>query len=379
MVDEAFRYEQLDLTKQQIRLVTVKPKSPEREDVECDIHVFDVDTAPPYGTLSYTWGWDTPRPILLNGKRFVVRQNLYHFLRSYRDDPSNVHFIWIDQICISQAHTGERNHQVCLMSQIYSKCIYVVIWLGVQDRGEAKRFVTLPVPGTTRISDCPYFQRLWVVQEILLSREVRVLYGSVWMSWDEIKASHARDTGRHSRTDTLPFVLGMSILEIAIRQDRNAGELTLYECLHYFSIQECHDSRDKVYGLLGLVKEGQRPDVAYKKSVEQVFLGALRAIPLADWLTTTGSFVYNLYRISHYMGLEKHSEGITSLLWSLKHFYASLLSDKEYGSKDHNPLTAMGYEDVGPAGEINHWWYEHDGKRFSSPFSFASGDVLLNT
>jgi hypothetical protein len=67
----------------------------------------------------------------------------------------------------------------------------------------------------------------------------------------------------------------MSILEIAISQDRNARELTLYECLHYFSIQECHDPRDKFYGLLGLVKEGQRPDVAYKKSVEQVFPGCL--------------------------------------------------------------------------------------------------------
>jgi hypothetical protein len=54
MVNEAFCYEQLDLTKQQIRLVTVKPKSPEREDVERDIHVFDIDTTPPYVTLSYT-------------------------------------------------------------------------------------------------------------------------------------------------------------------------------------------------------------------------------------------------------------------------------------------------------------------------------------
>jgi hypothetical protein len=96
MVNEAFCYEQLDLTKQQIRLVTVKPKSPEREDVERDIHVLDIDTAPPYVTLSYTWDWDAPRPIMLNGKRFVIRQDLYHFLWSYRNDPINVHFIWID-------------------------------------------------------------------------------------------------------------------------------------------------------------------------------------------------------------------------------------------------------------------------------------------
>lgn len=105
MVEEAFRYEQLDLAKQQIHLVTIKPKSPERKDVECDIHVFDVDTAPPYVTLSYRWGPPTPtKPIWLDDKRFVVRQNLYDFLCCYRNDASNVHFIWIGQLCISQAH-----------------------------------------------------------------------------------------------------------------------------------------------------------------------------------------------------------------------------------------------------------------------------------
>jgi hypothetical protein len=272
--NEKFCYGQLDLAKQQIRLVTIKPKSSNREEVECSIQVFDTDTAPPYVTLSYTWGPPTPTKFIsLNGKHFVVRESLHNFLQFYQTDPSNTQFIWIDQICISQAHTGERNHQVRLMSHIYKQCTYVIVWLGVSAQWSAERFTMKPNASSGKwILRCSYFRRLWVIQEILLPREVRVLCGDVWLSWDTLKATIGP---QKSQTDTCHLDTGMRILSLSINQRHSAGDLTLYDCLDCFSDQHCQDPRDKVHGLLGLVQVGQRLKVDYNRTTQQVFSGFL--------------------------------------------------------------------------------------------------------
>ncbi|KAE8136425.1 heterokaryon incompatibility protein-domain-containing protein [Aspergillus pseudotamarii] len=41
--------------------------------------------------------------------------------------------MWIDSISINQKDTAERNEQVAMMSDIYSKAMSVVVWLGVED------------------------------------------------------------------------------------------------------------------------------------------------------------------------------------------------------------------------------------------------------
>jgi len=44
-------------------------------------------------------------------------------------------FLWIDSICINQLDTAERNVQVALMPDIYSRCSDMIIWLGEQNSG----------------------------------------------------------------------------------------------------------------------------------------------------------------------------------------------------------------------------------------------------
>lgn len=39
-------------------------------------------------------------------------------------------WLWIDQICIDQSNTHEKNQQVAIMSKIYSKAYIVLSWLG---------------------------------------------------------------------------------------------------------------------------------------------------------------------------------------------------------------------------------------------------------
>ncbi|KAH4050820.1 hypothetical protein HBI81_222110 [Parastagonospora nodorum] len=93
-----------------------------------------------YLALSYTWGVESPTyPIVIDGKEFRVRENLWWFL-SYvasgrlpyhsNADTGTSCYIWIDQICISQSSKKEKNHQVSMMSDIYRGAKEVVAWMG---------------------------------------------------------------------------------------------------------------------------------------------------------------------------------------------------------------------------------------------------------
>ena len=65
------------------------------------------------------------------------------------------------------------------------------------------------------------------------------------------------------------------------------------------------------------------------------------------------------------MGLQKHQSGIDLLLQDLNDLHANLQSGQKDGRGNGNPITAMGYEAVGSAGEMDHWWYEYDGEVYS--------------
>jgi hypothetical protein len=84
----------------------------------------------PYDALSYTWGTnEKTKPIILNGKRFMVTENLYSVLQCLRFKNED-RILWIDAICIDQSHVAERNHQVGHMASIYCDADRVLFWLG---------------------------------------------------------------------------------------------------------------------------------------------------------------------------------------------------------------------------------------------------------
>ncbi|KAI2629540.1 heterokaryon incompatibility protein-domain-containing protein [Hypoxylon sp. NC1633] len=94
---------------------------------ECNIHENDIEEA-----LSYVWG----EPILgetiqINEKPYLVTKRLHEILRSLRR-PTAVRTIWIDAICINQQDNEEKEHQVRLMMDIYSKTKNTLIWLNDQ-------------------------------------------------------------------------------------------------------------------------------------------------------------------------------------------------------------------------------------------------------
>jgi hypothetical protein len=118
------------------RVLTVLPKK--TDPIECSLENATLQSASECYALSYTWGTELPtKAILLDGRSFIVRPNLWYFLKRLQTSGRRMH-IWIDAICVDQENIPERNSQVLLMRHIYSKAKAVIVWLGEDVSGVLK-------------------------------------------------------------------------------------------------------------------------------------------------------------------------------------------------------------------------------------------------
>ncbi|KAF5012516.1 hypothetical protein FDECE_1442 [Fusarium decemcellulare] len=105
------------------------------------MRVVDLDTRPFFTALSYVWGeWSTPKDVIsCNGYEIPVTKNCLAALRQLnRFGPIT---IWVDAICINQEDNQEKNTQIPLMGTIYSSLgahtIYVWLGEGTKDTDKA--------------------------------------------------------------------------------------------------------------------------------------------------------------------------------------------------------------------------------------------------
>lgn len=98
-----------------------------------------------YHALSYVWGSPVgDRPVFCDGKQILVTENCELAMR-YLRKPKSSRTLWIDAICINQASTDERNHQVELMADVYSLAHETLLWFGPGGDKEKRLFRKLRV------------------------------------------------------------------------------------------------------------------------------------------------------------------------------------------------------------------------------------------
>jgi hypothetical protein len=80
--------------------------------------------------LSYVWGNEpVDKEIYIPGEIFLVRDNVFYALLRFRKN-SDTRGLWVDAICINQNVIPERNQQVALIKEVYSRSFGALIWLG---------------------------------------------------------------------------------------------------------------------------------------------------------------------------------------------------------------------------------------------------------
>lgn len=287
---KTFRYSPLSNTAQQIRLVRLRKESACSANIpQCEIEVFELTEAPLFTALSYTWGAPSPTfDIVVNRGKLKVRENLFMFLKAYHSRD----YIWIDQICIDQSNVLERNHQVSMMASIYSQCFSVIVWLGTMTTTPNAPIVFYRKKSPEALAvllQHNYFTRLWIVQEILLAKNIIVLtthpkIGNVWIPWNAM-SQVARDSDDLLRHHNVPVVALALLQEHTARHQGNIKDL--FDYLRMFHGGRCQDARDRVYSLMGLVETHNRISVDYERPVHNVFLDIVEVL-LYDRGTRSG-------------------------------------------------------------------------------------------
>lgn len=273
-----------------------------------------------YVALSYCWGDPKPTAIVyIDDRRFRIAQNLYSFLQfATEKKPSQDCYFWIDAICINQSDSDEKSRQVHNMWRIYQQATTVLSWLGdeqdftaaafravneIGDQakqhkagglGRALESEDFPRPGLDAIqavvslTENPYFQRMWIVQEMLNARSLYLLSGDfrceayslgVFISALESMRDEGSEFPEVDRNASNVFFEYM-ILESSdhIRGPDRVNALS--DAVGDTRRRQCSDQRDKIFALLGLptiraidTVASIKPD--YSMSVEEVFVAAV--------------------------------------------------------------------------------------------------------
>jgi hypothetical protein len=232
-----------------IRLVKLlPPRSPSLQTPELSIGLFDLEGEfPPYTALSYTWGpaqiqsvkkpeqTNPPNPpevrtIMVNSSRYDVQLNLFDAL-CHLGIARPGEYVWIDAVCINQSDNEEKAEQVAMMDIIYKRASKTTVWLGkasphtaravdlLSASSQVARHVALTIAKLGHWTEPPhrsdllgfqqaglpqlqeedwkalediysrrYFGRVWMMQEVALSRQIEVVCGHLTVNWAHIAA-----------------------------------------------------------------------------------------------------------------------------------------------------------------------------------------------
>ncbi|KAF2162974.1 hypothetical protein M409DRAFT_26823 [Zasmidium cellare ATCC 36951] len=291
----------------------------------------------PYETVSYCWG-DNPGETVIELDRLPAKVTLSaaNVIRRMRY-PDKYRWLWVDAICINQKdnRTKEKSNQVAIMGLIYRKGWRNLVWLG-DDKGHADavrgalNIVLEDVRRQTadysnlfhlshtkdgsydplrngeslsglsernlssliRLFSCPWFERLWVAQEVTSAHDNLCHFGSatfpltdilrvaVWLTHNSqlVPTTLVYNHG-FQQARMLWYLVDQEFVPNGVFEAITA---TMISAWHSCQWMEARHAKDNVYALLGMVRSRKPrpphlhlvPD--YDRSDAEVFRDATR-------------------------------------------------------------------------------------------------------
>jgi hypothetical protein len=357
-INENFLYKPLDTGNAHISIRVLQPLPGDISDpLSCTLENYADATAQGWTCLSYTWGTEpATKEIKINGISFLVRSNVYDFLKEARRQ--GLTNLWIDSICINQSNMEERNAQVELMSRIFSDAKLVMVWLGQGSEATERAFRLLESgfpSDTVSISlasgkavccqmssiecsslfeacNAPIWTRRWVKQEILMPKTAILCYGqasvrvSIFLGLMDSLVDYST---YHSHA-----VPAESVQEGVSKEQQDEAEACFYDkndsgqrlrqCANVLALNQarrfkgrnmrlpafldifedsvCTDFHDHVYAFRGLIDQGSSLHVDYRLSTTEMFVNILDFVARSTHPLLRGAspaernFLANIYR-----------------------------------------------------------------------------------
>jgi hypothetical protein len=278
------------LTSNEFRLLRLCPVQNGDDPVHLTLHTYTHDDCPEYETVSYTWGGEEGdsslcKPIFLGPYWDVLFQtrNCWDMLKLLRPR-EGFRMVWVDAICINQRDKEEREDQVAKMGRIYEDVLSVVVHLG--------QYLVSPLPPSAvypsrhkfhqfndRLPNGPtlkevvqrkYFSRVWVVQELIISRQALIRIGNVEFVVDQQTSKNIESSLQGLNWANVVAPWAQHIAQGCIPRKSPS----LLDMIFLTWNSQASDPRDKVFGILGLLENLTpivRPD--YSISSQHVLIG----------------------------------------------------------------------------------------------------------
>ncbi|MCJ1391307.1 hypothetical protein MMC18_004170 [Xylographa bjoerkii] len=274
------------------------------------IHRSIEDSKRTYDALSYAWGDPTTTTAITLGSNesFHISTRLAAALQDLRhlDRP---HFAWIDAICINQDSVQERNAQVRMMNRIFKGASCVRIWLDMELDPENDAISRLKLLGNATETDAlgndphfwipvseifenPYWKRIWIQQEIRNATRCEIQCRGTILPMSCLRQYILLVNNKLLEPGL--YLSPWRNLKLAINGTMDCGSTSgsifsstpngLLETLDSCRYLQCADERDRVFGLVTLVKgynEGDMP-IDYQLSVTEVYVNVVRYVLLKD-------------------------------------------------------------------------------------------------
>ena len=224
-----------------------------------------------------------------------------------RDDPELPwnklglrYYLWIDAICINQEDLAERAAQVKLMDRVYAQAEATLVWLGAEDEtiklakratwdivrfapiwslGMIYKFtpewntslndkeIELCFEALDSLMERSWFQRVWVIQEVVRAKEIRIICGDQYIPWEALFLYIIYDCSPNSlRGQKISGFVSAGMRMREYQKDRSGLSQLVYvrSCLHF-------DSWERTTNLLLARQMGKRPpELQPKPSLAQL-------------------------------------------------------------------------------------------------------------
>lgn len=410
-------YQDLEPAERQIRLLRIRshPTS-EKDPINCELVVRSLNQKTEYQALSYCWGTEAAScTILINGCRFNIRPNLHEYLKLLCEEGRH-NWLYIDAICINQRDLHEKGSQVKLMGDVYREATQVVAWLGAEsakvdrplemhsndetwqlffdmaalslvphslhmpeDRhsdpfldksglttwlGETFKPPIAALYVLEPILNCPYWSRLWIVQEMLLAQDLTIRYKRLIVPWRVFYSClefgiienmpNMGNAGRTFSFDQSPDILGPFTNALRVywllnekakkTNQARAGRIMLSDAVLHYAGQNCTMLCDKVYGLYGLVASLGTTQADYSHPNRFLFptmiqgLMEIRSMAELDGklgvrIVDSHSYICHLLTV---LGEDLHSAGTTLVVKSVCKKFGLRFADTSLWWARHN-------------------------------------------
>lgn len=289
--------------------------------IECTVRNIELDEAD-YEAISYVWG-DSKEQVAIkcNSQSLSIPVSLHTALKYFRYT-DRTRTLWADSVCINQADPIEKGYHVANMGRIYAKAQTVLMWQGEEDAGtngalsalveimetmiagpEAEGWQTIlnhgahamrhiklghgnpflqsiKSPNYAAVSNLlkrPYFERLWTLQEAILSTDALLVLGNRSTPFSVVQRAFALLNEDRIRRwpmfEAIQHIISNTNADGAAAIPNLGHMMSMMECsrleiMHEFgdsshlvvqlklaALRKCTDPRDSVFALLNIAAD----------------------------------------------------------------------------------------------------------------------------